>query len=215
VTLLALSRAFELIAVIFAALSGIVDARRKNTDLVGAFFVGLITAFGGGTLRDVLLERRPLFWVARPEYALIVLVLAVLSLYAPRVLRPLRERRVQRLADLLDAVALGLFGALGLQIALQCEVPGFIAVLFGVMTGTFGGVLRDIVLNEVPMLFRPVGHLYATAVFAGGLVQIGALQLGVAPELAIVCGASLTILVRVTSVALGLGLPPGQPLDDG
>lgn len=210
----ALSRGFEITAVMFAALSGVVDARRKNTDLVGAFVVGLITAFGGGTLRDVLLDRRPLFWVARPEYAGIVLVLALLYFYAPRALRPLRERRVQAFAEVLDAVALGLFGGLGVQMALEQAVPPFIAVLFGVITGTFGGVLRDIVLNDVPMLFRPSGHLYATAVFAGGIAQIGVLWLGASAPTAITTGALLTIAVRITSVALDVKLPPARPVDD-
>lgn len=210
----ALSRVFEIAAVIFAALSGIVDARRKNTDLVGAFVVGLLTAFGGGTLRDVLLERRPLFWVARPEYAVVVLALATVYFYAPRALRPLRERRVQALANVLDAVALGLFGALGTQMALDQAIPPFVAILFGVMTGTAGGVLRDIVLNDVPMLFRPVGPLYATAVFAGGLAHIAAVALGFSASMAITVAALLAIAVRLVSVGLGLRLPPAKPLDD-
>src|SRR5687768_4900520 len=100
-----LLRVFEVAAVAFGALSGIVDARRKNLDLVGAFVVGLVTAFGGGTLRDVLLDRRPLFWVARPEYTVIVLAAAMLYVYAPRAARALRERPLVLLADGLDAMA--------------------------------------------------------------------------------------------------------------
>ena len=209
-----LLRAFEIAAVVFAALSGIVDARRKDTDVVGAYFVGMVTAFGGGTLRDVLLDRRPLFWVARPEYSIIILVLALAYLYAPRTLQPLRRRAMQSAATALDAVALGLFGALGTAAALSAGVPAFVAVLFGVITGTFGGVVRDILLNEVPMLFRPVGHFYATAAFAGGLVQIGLAQLGVGGQATLVAGASVTILVRALSLRLDWRLPPARPVAD-
>lgn len=207
-------RAFEIAAVVFAALSGIVDARRKDTDIVGAYFVGMVTAFGGGTLRDVLLDRRPLFWVARPEYAIIILVLALAYLYAPRTLQPLRRRAMQSAATALDAVALGLFAALGTEAALSASVPAFVAVLFGVITGTFGGVVRDILLNEVPMLFRPVGHFYATAAFAGGLVQIGMAQLGAGGQATLVAGASVTILVRALSLRFDWRLPPARPVDD-
>lgn len=206
-----LQRAFEVAAVVFAALSGIVDARRKNLDLVGAFVVGLTTAFGGGTLRDVLLDRRPLFWVARPEYTVIVLALSVAYLYVPFAVRVLRERPVLVLADVLDAVALGLFGGLGTQAALDLGVPAFVAVLFGVMTGAFGGVLRDIVLNEVPLLFRPTTQLYATAAFAGGLVQVALARVGATLASALAAGALVTVAVRLFAIRFDWRLPPARP----
>lgn len=208
-----LERAFEIAAVSFAALSGVVDARRKNLDLVGAYVVGLATAFGGGTLRDVLLERRPLFWVARNEYLLLVLVLAVLHFYSPSALRPLRQRSVQKLADVLDAVALGLFGGLGAQAALEMQTPPFVAVLFGVTTGAFGGVLRDIVLNEVPLLFRPTSQLYAVPVFTGGLVQVALVESGYAPSAALTSGALVTIALRLLSMRFDWRLPPARAED--
>jgi uncharacterized membrane protein YeiH len=212
--IVALERAFEVAAVAFAALSGIVDARRKKLDLVGAFVVGLLTAFGGGTLRDVLLDRRPLFWVARPGYTMLVLALALLYLYTPFGVRLLRERAVLVLADVLDAVALGLFGGLGVQAALQLGVPPFVAVLFGVMTGAFGGVLRDVVLNEVPTLFRPTTQLYATAVFVGGLVQVALALAGTRAGTALAAGALVTIVVRLAAVRFDWRLPPAREEPD-
>jgi uncharacterized membrane protein YeiH len=209
-----LQRAFEVAAVVFAALSGIVDARRKNLDLVGAFVVGLVTAFGGGTLRDVLLDRRPLFWVARPEYTVLVLLLCLVYLYTRIGVRILRERAVLVLADGFDALALGLFGGLGVQAALELGVPAFVAVLFGVMTGAFGGVLRDVVLNEVPLLFRPTTPLYATAVFTGGLVQVGLVRLGASLNTALLAGALVTIAIRLAAVRYDWRLPPAQALPD-
>jgi len=206
-----LERGFEVAAVSFAALSGVVDARRRNLDLVGAFVVGLLAAFGGGTLRDVLLDRRPLFWVAQPEYVLIVLALALLHLYCPEALRPLRRRPVQALADILDAVALGLFGGLGVQAALALGTPPFVAVLFGVMTGAFGGVLRDIVLNETPQLFRPTSQLYAVPVFTGGLAQIALVEFGASASSALSAGALLSIAFRLAAMRWNWRLPPPRP----
>lgn len=209
-----IQRAIEIAAVVFAALSGIVDARRKNLDLVGAFVVGLVTAFGGATLRDVLLERRPLFWIAHPEYPLIVLVVALAYLYVPQALRPLRMRAARSFANALDAVALGLFGGLGVQAALELDIPPFVAVLFGVMTGTFGGVLRDVVLNEIPQLFKPTTPLYATTVFVGGLAQVGLYQFGVSAATALACGASITIVLRLVALTRSWKLPPAQPVEE-
>lgn len=209
-----IQQAFEAGAVVFAALSGIVDARRKNLDLVGAFVVGLVTAFGGGTLRDVLLDRRPLFWVARPHYTLIILLLSVAYLYAPVAQRVVRERLVVVLGDVFDAGALALFGGLGVQAALEMQTPPFVAVLFGVMTGAFGGVLRDIVLNDVPLLFRPTTPLYATTVFAGGLVQVAIVRLGAAPSVALAAGVVVTLGLRLAAIRFGWRLPAARSLPD-
>ena len=99
---------------------------------------------------------------------------------------------------------------LGVQAALGFGVPPFVAVLFGVMTGAAGGVLRDIVLNEVPMLFRPTTQLYATAVFAGGLVQVGLAQLGTRPGSALAAGALVTIGVRLLAVRYDWRLPAAR-----
>jgi uncharacterized membrane protein YeiH len=214
VSLAVLTRAFEVAAVVFAALSGIVDARRKHLDLVGAFVVGLVTAFGGGTLRDVLLDRRPLFWVARPEYTVVVLLLSVAYVYAPSVARTLRARTFVVVAELFDAAALGLFGGLGAQAALELGVPPFVSVLFGVMTGAFGGVLRDVVLNEVPMLFRPTTQLYATTVFVGGLVQVALVLAGRSASTALAAGAATTITLRLLAIRLDWRLPPPTAPDE-
>ena len=200
--------AIEFVAVLASAFSGFAEARNKKMDTVGVFTVAFITAFGGGTLRDVLLDRRPLFWVAHPEYTLIVLGLSLAYLYVPSVSRPLRRRSVQVAADVLDAVALGLFGGLGTQAALAFDVPPFVAVLFGVMTGTFGGVLRDVVLNEVPLLFRPTTQLYATPVFAGGLAHVGLIALGAPPSSAMSFGTIVTVALRLAAMRFDWKLPP-------
>jgi uncharacterized membrane protein YeiH len=153
----------EIIAVLVAAFSGFIEARRKRMDLVGVFTVAFIAAFGGGTLRDILLDRRPLFWVQHQEYAILIFVLA---LVASPLMKTLRHIVSERLIVIADAVGLGLFSVAGVSSALDAHMPLFIASMMGVITGIFGGVLRDIVCNEVPMVFRD-GKPYAICAFLG------------------------------------------------
>ena len=141
----------EIMAILVGAFSGFIEARRKRMDLVGVFTVAFIAAFGGGTLRDILLDRRPLFWVTHQEYAILIFVLALI---ASPLIRTLRHIVSERLIVIADAVGLGLFSIAGVSAALDANMPIFIASMMGVITGIFGGVLRDIVCNEVPMVFR-------------------------------------------------------------
>ena len=141
----------EIMAILVGAFSGFIEARRKRMDLVGVFTVAFITAFGGGTLRDILLDKRPLFWVTHQEYAILIFVLALIA--AP-LIRTLRQMVSERLIVIADAVGLGLFSIAGVSSALQAGIPLFIASVIGGITGIFGGGLRDIGCNEVPKGFR-------------------------------------------------------------
>ncbi|MCS0589985.1 trimeric intracellular cation channel family protein [Massilia norwichensis] len=158
-----LIRFIEIMAILVGAFSGFIEARRKRMDLVGVFTVAFIAAFGGGTLRDILLDRRPLFWVAHEEYAILIFVLAMV---ASPLMKTLRHIVSERLIVIADAVGLGLFSVAGVASALDAQMPLFIASMMGVITGIFGGVLRDIVCNEVPMVFRD-GKPYAICAFVG------------------------------------------------
>ena len=156
----------EITAVLVGAFSGFIEARRKRMDLVGVFTVAFIAAFGGGTLRDILLDRRPLFWVQHQEYAILIFVLA---LVASPLIRTMRHMVTERLIVIADAFGLGLFSVAGVSSALDAGMPLFIASMMGVITGIFGGVLRDIVCNEVPMVFRD-GKPYALCAFLGNWI---------------------------------------------
>ena len=158
-----LIRFIEILAILVGAFSGFIEARRKRMDPVGVFTVAFITAFGGGTLRDILLDKRPLFWVTHQEYAILIFVLA---LVATPLIRALRQIVSERLIVGADAIGLGLFSIAGVSSALDANMPIFIASMMGVITGIFGGVLRDIVCNEVPMVFRD-GKPYAICAFLG------------------------------------------------
>lgn len=158
----------EIMAILVGAFSGFIEARRKRMDLVGVFTVAFITAFGGGTLRDILLDLRPLFWVRHQEYAILIFILALM---ASPLIRTLRHVLSEKLIVVADAIGLGLFSIAGVSAALDAQMPIFIASMMGVITGIFGGVLRDIVCNEVPMVFRD-GKPYAICSFLGSWMYL-------------------------------------------
>ncbi len=193
--------------VVTAALSGILEAHRKRMDLVGVYAVAFITAFGGGTLRDLLLDRRPFYWQARPEYTLVIFGLSVLYLYGPSRVRHAAQHPTLDLPEqVLDAMALGLFAAISTVYALDHGSTLFIAAIFGVIGSTFGGVMRDIVCNEVPLMFIP-GGLYATAAFLGSWALIAALQVGASNTTAALIGWVVCTGLRLLAIRYNLGLP--------
>ena len=198
-------RAVEISAVILSALSGIIVAAKKSMDLVGTYALAVVTAFGGGTLRDVLLDRRPLFWVTYWHYLVVVLALCIVFVYSRRAYES--ATRWQRRFDVVDAVGLGLFALAGAQIALQHDMPLFIAAIYGVITASVGGILRDVLSSEIPVIFRGIGALHASAVFAGSIVYVSLLALGVPQLVAGGIGFGLIVALRLTSLWLGFGLP--------
>jgi len=160
--------AMETLAIFAYAISGLIEARRRNLDVVGAFIVAFLTAFGGGTLRDMLLERRPFYWVEHQDY---VLILFAMSLAAPFLLKMTTRVVSSRALLVADAIGLGLFSISGTSMALAMNLPMFTSVMMGVITGVFGGVLRDVLCNEVPLILRD-SRPYATCAFLGCWVYI-------------------------------------------
>jgi uncharacterized membrane protein YeiH len=156
------------------ALSGVLEGARKRLDPVGVCAVGFLAAFGGGTLRDLLLDRRPFFWVLHVEMLWGVFGLCLVAML---MLRGQHHAPTERVILWPDALGLGLFTASGVQLALDADLPGLVAVLMGVVTGVFGGVLRDIVCNEIPTVFRDQ-RPYAVCAFAGGWVCLALDTLG-------------------------------------
>jgi uncharacterized membrane protein YeiH len=191
----------EIAAVISGAIFGVLLARRKGMDFVGVFSVAFMTAFGGGTLRDVLLDRHPLFWIQYSWYPVVVFGVAAVISLIPRV-----PAWVEKFLYLPDALGLGLFSVLGTQIALDQGTARFVAVLFGVITGTFGGVIGDIACNEVPNLFRPATPLYATCAFVGGWVLIACKSLPLTNSAAFAISATVVVLMRLIALRYRIGL---------
>lgn len=196
----------EAVATLAFALSGVIEAARKRMDAVGICVVGGLAAFGGGTVRDILLDRRPLFWVEHAGWlwALLALCIAAMMFMRARHLEP-----TERAMHWPDAVGLGLFSASGTQIALDSGMPAIVSVLLGMVTAVFGGVLRDIVCNEIPRAFndhRP----YAICSFMGGWVLVGAQAIPLAGWVALLMSALVATSLRVAAVALDWRLPAWQ-----
>ncbi len=184
----------ELAATVAFALSGAMTAARSRLDGVGVCAVVFLTAFGGGTLRDILLDIRPFFWVRNVEYLWGLLVLALAAMVY---LRQHHFELTERAIQLPDAIGLGLFAAVGVDMARVHGMPMLVAVLMGVITPVFGGVLRDLVCNRIPEAFsdhRP----YALCAFVGGWLYLG-LEMLALPEwvtlsATVACTAGLRLL---------------------
>lgn len=196
----------EAIATVAFALSGVIEGARKRLDAVGICVVGGLAAFGGGTVRDVILDRRPLFWVQHAGWlwALLGLCIAAMIFMRARHLEP-----TERAMQWPDAIGLGLFTASGTQIALDGGMPTIVAVLLGMVTAVFGGVLRDVVCNEIPRAFndhRP----YAICSFAGGWVLVAAQSVAMPSWVALTVAALVTTGLRVAGVRSNWRLPAWQ-----
>jgi uncharacterized membrane protein YeiH len=195
--------AVESVATVAFALSGLLAAARKKMDAVGVCVVAGLAAFGGGTLRDVLLDRRPFFWVEHPGW---IWALLALCIGAMLWLRAHHFEITERAMQWPDALGLGLFTAAGAQIALDASLPAVVAVLMGVITAVFGGVLRDIVCNEIPSAFsdhRP----YAVCSFAGGWVLVMINGLGAPAWLSVAATTAVVTAARAVALWKGWTLP--------
>jgi len=186
-------------AVAVSAITGVLEAGRKPMDLFGVVLVALTSALGGGTIRDLLLER-PVFWVADQTYLVAAIAAGVATFVLVRL-----ARLPANLFLVPDALGLALFTVVGTQVALTLGAPWFVATFLGVVTGVFGGVLRDILCNEVPLVFS--GELYATASWAGAMVFVALLHAGLAGSIASLLAMASIFLTRIAAIHWHLTLP--------
>ena len=194
--------ALSLIGVAVFAASGALAAGRKGFDWIGVGVIAVVTAIGGGTLRDVLLDRHPIFWLADPAY------LGVMLLAAAGTLVYVRHRRPpDSLLLTADALGLAFFSISGAQVAEQQGLPAAGVVALGTLTGTAGGVLRDVLCNEVPLLFGPLDTLYATAAIAGACAYLVLETLGVDRTPAALVGMGVIAALRIAAIVWQLRLP--------
>jgi len=193
--------ALDYTAVIVFAISGALAASRAQLDIVGFAFVACLTAVGGGTIRDVLLNRDAVFWISDPAYILIATLIATVVFFTAH----LFESRLKALMWA-DAIALGVAVAAGAGVALKLGQPPVIIALMGVATGCFGGLMRDVVCNEVPLILTQ-GELYASAALAGAIAMITASYLDFTPIYSYISCAVLTFGLRAGSLIFGWSLP--------
>lgn len=196
-----LSHTLDLIGVAVFAISGALAAGRKRLDLLGVMVLGLVTAIGGGTIRDVLLDRHPLFWLADPTYVIVIAVSALLTV-------PYVRWRPPPAATLLyaDAVGLAMFSISGAQIAERAGLPAVSCIVLGTITGSAGGAVRDVLSAEIPLVLRR-GNLYASAAILGIGLYFVLLAGGVSRFAAGLAGMAVVAAVRLASITYGLQLP--------
>ena len=204
-TLAALVIVLDYGSVLIFALTGALVASRAQLDPVGFVFMAALTAVGGGTLRDLILNREAVFWVADPSYGLLAAGAALVVFWPAHLL----ESR-QRWLVWLDSVALAVAVAAGAGVAMEMGSPPMIVVIMGIATGTFGGLMRDVVGNEVPLVFKQ-GELYLTAAFGGAVAAVILDWLGIARAEALIAGAVVVWVLRAGSLAFGWKLPLYKP----
>jgi uncharacterized membrane protein YeiH len=188
------------IAVTASAISGALEARKNEMDIVGAMTIAFVTAFGGGTMRDLLLGRTPIFWIVDPVLSIVTFVVTIITFYW-------LNRIPHQLLNVPDAIGLSVFSVLGATYALQLNLSGIVAVLMGVVTGIFGGVLRDLLCNRIPNVFRHSTELYATCSFIGTWVFILLTWFQVDVFIASIVGASVIFTLRLLAVHFKITLP--------
>jgi uncharacterized membrane protein YeiH len=193
----------EIIGTLAFGASGLIAAARKKLDMVGVILLVLVTAFGGGTLRDILLDRAPFFWIQNEIWIWLLAGAAILIQFF------VKARNIElnaRAIDWPDAIGLGVFAALGTQIALDMGNSPLIASMMGVITAAFGGLIRDVLIAEIPGLVND-HQLYASLAFVGGLFIWLLQYLGLNSNYSALAGALTIIAARILAIKLGWKLP--------
>jgi uncharacterized membrane protein YeiH len=197
---------FDLLGTFAFAVSGIRMASDKKFDLFGAYVIGLITAIGGGTVRDILLGVSP-FWMHQPSY----LIVTGVALLATAIFKTGLFSWGKTLF-LFDSIGLGLFTVVGIEKSLTAGYPFWICIMMGAITGSVGGVLRDVLINEIPLLFRK--DIYALACIAGGMVYFTCNLIGVSALVSELLAASTIVLIRIIAVKMNIQLPYLNVIDN-
>jgi uncharacterized membrane protein YeiH len=195
----------EHFGVAVSAISGVLAARGKQVDLFGVIVLALVTAFGGGTIRDVALGDFPVLWVRDTNFLINAAGIAVMTFFVARI------RDLPRMALVVpDAFALALFTMIGVQKALGFGVAPAAAIALGVISGVAGGILRDSLTGEIPLVFRREIYLYATAAFCGAVVFVLLRGWAKGQQANMVIAASTTLLLRLAGIRWKIALPVFQ-----
>ncbi len=190
----------DLIGVVVFAVSGALVAGRKSMDLLGVVIIAVVTAIGGGTIRDMLLDRSPIFWIENTTYLLVIITAAAFTTVYTRYQKPPLKALL-----IADALGLALFTVSGAQIAQEAGLPWISVVLMGAITGAAGGVIRDVLCAEIPLILRR--DIYATAALAGGGLYVLLQALGVANLAATLAGMATVVALRFSAILWGWRLP--------
>lgn len=196
-----------LVAIVAEAMTAALAAGRRDMDWMGVCIIACVTALGGGSLRDVLLGHYPLTWVAHPEYLGMTAGAAILTALAAPLMR-----RLRRLFLWLDAVGLVAFTIIGCKVAQQMQLPVSIVLISGMITGCAGGVLRDVLCNDVPLLFRK--ELYASVSLVTGGLYVGLLAGGLSSNVAVPMALLVGLAFRLLALRFNWQMPRFVYRDD-
>lgn len=194
----------DLLGTVVFAITGLLAASRKQLDLFGAIVVAMVTAIGGGTLRDVILDQ-PVFWVTQPIYIYIVVISALFMFFYSRF-----KAAPVRLLLVLDALGLAVFTVIGAQKAMALGLSDPIVIMTGIMTGAAGGVIRDVLVGEVPLILRK--EIYATACFLGASVLVIGTEFIDQQEITVILAISVVFALRVFAIMGNYSLPVFNPV---
>ncbi|MGE0767166.1 MAG: trimeric intracellular cation channel family protein [Hyphomicrobiaceae bacterium] len=189
-----------LVAIVAEAMTAALAAGRRQMDWLGVALLGSITALGGGSVRDILLGRHPLTWIEHPSYLLITSAAALATIVIARHMHHLR-----RMFLFLDAVGLVVFTVIGCNIAVEFDLPVVVVIASGMITGCVGGILRDVLCTEVPLIFR--AELYATvSIVTGGCYVLGR-WLGVPHDIVVLAAMAIGLTLRLLALRYGWSMP--------
>ena len=192
--------AIDVLGTIAFAISGVLVAMEKRLDLFGVFIIAFVTAIGGGTLRDLLIGNTPVGWMQDLTYVVTIFISVVFAIIFVNKLKYLRKSLF-----LFDTIGIGLYTMVGVEKGLEAELLPVMCIFLGTMTACFGGVIRDILCNEIPVIFRK--EIYATACILGALSYFLIVQLPVKEEYAYIAGILVVILLRLLAVRFQISLP--------
>jgi uncharacterized membrane protein YeiH len=182
------------------AISGVLVAMEKRLDLFGVLIIAFVTAIGGGTLRDLLIGNTPVGWMHDLTYVITIFISVVFAIIFVNKLKYLRKSLF-----LFDTIGIGLYTMVGVEKGLEAQLLPIMCVFLGTMTACFGGVIRDILCNEIPVIFRK--EIYATACILGALSYFLIVQLPVKEEFAYIAGILVVIILRLLAVKFKISLP--------
>ena len=190
----------DLLGTIAFATSGALTAMHKRLDIFGIFIISFVTAIGGGTLRDILTGSTPVFWMDKTFYIYTIGMTVILAIIFRRYISHLRKSLF-----LFDTIGLGVFTITGVETGVQAGLDPIVSIAIGAMTGCFGGVIRDILCNEIPLIFRK--EIYATACIIGGLAFVVMYNLRANPDLIYIVTSLIVISIRLVVVRYHISLP--------
>ena len=191
----------EMLGTAAFAVSGALAASRKRMDIFGFCVLALMPAVGGGTIRDIIIDRVPVFWVSDNRYVAVAIIAALVVFFAPH-RKPGGRRQLLIWAD---ALGLALFAALGTEICLAHDTGALVAVMLGVTTAVTGGMIRDVICNEIPLILSR--EIYATAAFAASLAYVFADRLALGDNVALAVGVLTGLIIRGLAIIYNWSLP--------